>query len=101
VLSTILGRRLEFIVTPKRRQSGRFLTLVWPQIAVIALTTIAICSGVYSLASGARGSLTSVSMNVFWGAYNIFMLAPIVRAAVLRPPEGWKPKLPPLLLAGS
>ena len=101
VLSTVLGRRLEFVVTPKKRQGGNHLALVWPQAMVIALTAIAICYGVYSFVYQSRGSLVSLSMNVFWGAYNVAMLAPIVRAAVFRPPRGWKPKLPQFLLARS
>ena len=46
--------------------------------------------------------MASIPMNVFWGAYNVALLAPIVRAAVFRPPPpGWKPKPPAHLLAGS
>jgi len=101
VLSTVLGRRLEFVVTPKKRQGGNYLALVWPQIVVIALTAIAICYGVYAFLYQSRGSLASLSMNVFWGAYNVAMLAPIVRAAVFRPPRGWEPRPPPFLLARS
>ena len=101
VLSTFMGRRLEFVVTPKERQSGNFLALVWPQIAAIALTLLAIGYGLYGLAFEARGTVASVTMNVFWGAYNVALLAPIVRAAVFRPPPGWKPEPPAHLLAGS
>jgi cellulose synthase (UDP-forming) len=101
VLSTALGSRLEFVVTPKRRQSGHFLWLVWPQIAVILATALAISYGVYSLVFESRGTVASVSMNVFWGGYNVAMLLPIVRAAVFRPPEGWKPRPPAFLLARS
>ena len=100
VFSTVRGRPPEFVVTPKRRQRGHFLVLVWPQIAIIALTALAICFGLYSLVFASRGSLASVSMNVFWGAYNIAMLLPIVRAAVFRPPKGWKAQPPAFLLAG-
>ena len=101
VLSTMLGRRLEFVVTPKKRQSGTFVALVWPQITVIVLTVVAICYGVYSFLLESRGSAAGVSMNVFWGAYNVAMLLPIVRAAVFRPPAGWKPQPPAFLLARS
>jgi len=99
VVSTVFGRRLEFVVTPKQRQTGTFLALVWPQIAVITLTALAIGYGLYGLVLDGRGTLASVSMNVFWGVYNIALLAPIVRAAVFRPPPGWKPEPPAHLLA--
>jgi cellulose synthase (UDP-forming) len=101
VLTTLLGRRVRFVVTPKRRQSGTFLGLVWPQIAIIALTVLAMGYGTYAFIFESRGSLSSLSMNLFWGGYNIAMLAPIVRAAVLRPPEGWKPRPPAYLLVRS
>jgi cellulose synthase (UDP-forming) len=99
VLSTLLGRRVKFVVTPKLRQSGNHLGLVWPQMAVIALTALSIAFGLYSLLQGDRGTVASVSMNLFWGAYNIVMLTPIVRAAVFRPPENWKPSPPAFLFA--
>jgi len=101
VLSTLTNRDPEFVVTPKRRQSGHFLHLVRPQLAIIALTALAICYGVYALAFESQGTQMGVAMNVFWGGYNVAMLLPIVRAAVFRPPEGWKPRPPAFFLAGS
>jgi hypothetical protein len=83
------------------RQSGNYLALVWPQLAIIALTASALCYGLYAFVFESRGSLASLSVNAFWSAYNIAMLAPIVRAAVFRPPEGWKPRPPAFLLARS
>ncbi len=97
---TLLGRRLQFVVTPKERQGGNHLGLVWPQIAVIALTAGAILYGLYGLLFEAQGTTAGVAMNVFWGAYNVAMLVPIVRAAVFRPPEGWKPE-PPAFVVGA
>jgi len=101
VLSTLARRSLAFVVTPKRRQSGNYLHLVWPQIATIALTALAIGYGCYALVFSAQGTPAGVAMNVFWGGYNIAMLLPIVRAAVFRPPEGWTPRPPAFLLTGS
>jgi cellulose synthase (UDP-forming) len=101
VLSTLTGRSLTFVVTPKRRQSGNYLRLVWPQFAVIALTGLAICYGVYAFVFHSQGTLVGVSMNVFWGGYDVAMLLPIVRAAVFEPPRGWAPRPPDFLLARS
>lgn len=101
VVSALLGRRLDFVVTPKRRQGGNHLALVRPQIAIIALTALALGYGTLSWAVLARGSLASLLANAFWGAYNVVMLVPIVRAAVFRPPEGWSPKPPAFLLGAS
>jgi cellulose synthase (UDP-forming) len=101
VFSTLLGRPPQFVVTPKLRQSGNYLRLVWPQIAVIGLTAVAIAYGLWGLAYAGRGTVTSVAMNLFWGVYNIIMLVPIVRAAVFRPPPGWKVEPPTFLRAGA
>ncbi len=99
VLSTLTSRRLEFVVTPKRRQGGNHLRLVWPQLAVIVVTGLAIGYGVLALVFQSRGTQAGVATNVFWGSYDISMLLPIVRAAVFRPPEGWAPRPPAFLLA--
>ena len=101
VLSAVTSRRVEFVVTPKRRQGGNYLRLVWPQLGVIALTALAICYGVYALVFGSQRTPIGVAMNVFWGCYDIAMLLPIVRAAVFHPPEGWAPRPPEFLLARS
>ena len=38
-LNTVLrGEQIKFHVTPKERQTGRFLYLVKPQIAIVVLT---------------------------------------------------------------
>jgi cellulose synthase (UDP-forming) len=101
VLSTLTGRKLQFVVTPKRRQTGNHLRLVWPQLTVIAVTALAICYGVYALVFHSQGTPAGVAINVFWGIYGIAMLLPIVRAAVFEPPEGWAPRPPDFLLARS
>jgi cellulose synthase (UDP-forming) len=100
VVGTLLNRRLPFVVTPKQRQSGNFLGLVRPQIAVIVITALAIGYGGWGLATGTRGTLASVATNAFWGVYDITMLLPIVRAAVFRPPAGWAPAPPAFLVSG-
>ncbi len=97
---TVFGGSLKFVVTPKQRQSGNYLRLVWPQITAIAVTAAAVLYGLYSSIFEGQGTVAGVAMNVFWGSYNVAMLVPIVRAAVFRPPEGWKPE-PPAFLAGA
>jgi len=101
VFSTIVGRPPQFVVTPKRRQSGNHLALVWPQIALIVFTTLAIGYGIWALAFAGRGTVPGVATNVFWGLYTIIMLLPIVRAAVFVPPQGWKAEPPAFLLTGA
>jgi cellulose synthase (UDP-forming) len=99
VLSTLFGRRPHFVVTPKQRQSGTYLRLVWPQLSIIGLTVAAIGYAAWALLGEGKGSWASLVTNAFWGCYNVVMLAPMVRAAVFRPPEGWKAEPPAFLLA--
>ena len=49
------------------------------------------------LGAGAIGSI--IGAHLAQSGYNVVMLAPIVRAAVFRPPEGWKAEPPAFLLA--
>jgi cellulose synthase (UDP-forming) len=98
VLSTLTNRRVEFVVTPKQRQSGNYLRLVWPQVAILWLTALATCYGILALVFKSQGTPLGVATNIFWGSYNAAMLLPVVRAAVFRPPEGWSPQPPTFLL---
>jgi cellulose synthase (UDP-forming) len=101
VIATLTNRPIQFVVTPKERQSGTYLRLVRPQLAIIALTPLALFYGLYALVVGSRGTPLGVATGIFWSCYNVAMLLPIVRAAVFRPPEGWKPRPPAFLLTSS
>ena len=94
VLGVVTGREIRFTVTPKTRQSGRFLSSVKVQIGVIVLTLAAIAYAVTGLALGTRANYLGIAVNAFWGCYNVHQLATIVRAAVYTPPEGWEPQPP-------
>ncbi len=90
VMSVLTGRKLGFVVTPKQRQKGNFLPLVWPQILIIMLTICGIIYGLGGYFIGMDYQLTGVLINTFWGIYNCVMLSAIVKAAVYKPPEGWE-----------
>jgi cellulose synthase (UDP-forming) len=94
VVGVFAGLRLSFVVTPKERQSGTYLRLVIPQIAVAVLTIAALAYCVFSYASGNYRSLIGLAVNLFWSVFNIGALSAIIRAAVYRPPAGWKPAPP-------
>jgi cellulose synthase (UDP-forming) len=97
VFSVVTGTRLKFVVTPKQRQSGNFLRLVWPQALLIGLTVASVGYGFLSYAIGAEAGLNGVLINTLWGGYNVWMLSAIVRAAVYRPPDDWNPQPPAFL----
>lgn len=88
-LWTVLrGRKISFPVTPKQRQSGRHLSVVWPQITVAGLTvaSLAYAIAAYGLGIG-HFQAAGILSNVFWGLNNVFALLGMVRAAVWEPEE--------------
>jgi cellulose synthase (UDP-forming) len=100
VIGVLAGARIRFAVTPKERQEGTYLHLVWPQLLVIGLTILAIVYGLVSWLGGWNPTIGPILFSAFWGCYNIVMLSIIVRAAAYKPPAGWAPQAPGTL-AGS
>jgi cellulose synthase (UDP-forming) len=94
VLSVLLGRKPSFAVTPKQRQSGNYLKLVWPQGLIVCATALAILWGGLALALGWSRSREATLVSMFWGGYNILMLWAILSAAVYVPPAGWHARPP-------
>ncbi|MDV7212373.1 glycosyltransferase family 2 protein [Azotobacter beijerinckii] len=83
-LYTVLsGKKISFHVTPKDRQSGFHLWLVWPHIALIVLTLLGIAYASFSYLYLEGGhTLLGVISNSFWGLNNVFALSLILRAAI-------------------
>ena len=97
IISVLTGAKLKFVVTPKQRQTGNYLNLVWPQLLIVWLTALAIVYGLFSLVAGWNLQVEGTLVNIFWGCYNIVMLSAIVRAAVYKPPAGWEARPPTFL----
>jgi len=87
VVSVFLNWKITFKVTPKQRQSGNFLLLVWPQILFVLITVIAILFHTTKIILGENVEMTGFIINTFWGIYNIVMLQSIIRAAVYKKNE--------------
>ena len=87
LFSVISGRSLTFAVTPKTRQRGVYLHLIYPQLVIASLTVLAIMYGALRLILGWSGEVTGIGMNIFWGSYNLLMLSAILWAAVWRSAE--------------
>ncbi len=82
------GKKISFPVTPKVRQSGQFLRLVRPQLAVIGLTLAGAVWGLAALAiGGTEHTMTAVVTNILWGLNNCLAMSGIVAAALWQPPE--------------
>ncbi|MBW4545828.1 MAG: ATP-binding protein [Symplocastrum torsivum CPER-KK1] len=86
VWSVFTGRPIKFQVTPKQRQSGIYLRLVWPQLTIVALTLLGMLWCVYRFATGNLENPSLYLLNAAWAVYNLSLFWVIIRAAV------WQPK---------
>jgi cellulose synthase (UDP-forming) len=73
-------------VTPKQRQSGIYLRLVWPQLTIVVLTILGVLWCIYRFATGTLGNPGISLLNAAWAIYNLSLFWVIIRAAV------WQPK---------
>ena len=82
------GEKIKFPVTPKTRQSGNFARLVAPQMAVVAVTLLALLWGLAAWLMGI-GSFTAGGLvaNGFWAANNIMAMGGMIFAAFWKPDE--------------
>jgi len=86
-LSTVLrGEKIKFHVTPKERQTGLFLYLVKPQLAIVFLTLLGLIWGGIQVARGNVDDPSGYVINIFWGAVNIAAMLPMIMAAMWTPP---------------
>jgi cellulose synthase (UDP-forming) len=72
-------------VTPKLRQTGTYLHLVLPQLAVFALTIAGLVWSLYRFVTGQLTTPWIDVVNAFWAIYNLTLLFAIVRAAIWQP----------------
>ena len=80
------GQTISFKVTPKARQSGNFLSLVHPQITIVAATGFAMVWALVALGLGTTShSATGVVSNILWGGNNCLAMAGIIGAALWVP----------------
>jgi cellulose synthase (UDP-forming) len=101
VQNVFFHRKLGFVVTPKTRQSGIYLGLVRPQLAVMGMLVIAIAIGLGRLAAGATRDGLPVVVNVFWACYDLAMLSVVLDAAFYQPAEGAAEHTPPTMTAST
>ncbi|RED18032.1 glycosyltransferase family 2 protein [Pontivivens insulae] len=88
IWTVLRGQKISFKVTPKDRQSGNFLRLVRPQLAVLVLTGLGVVWGFAALAIGGTAHTpTGVITNALWGLNNCIAMAGMIGAALWQPPE--------------
>jgi cellulose synthase (UDP-forming) len=80
------GEQIKFKVTPKDRQSGTFQHLVFPQIAIVLLTVMALAYALIAFLLGSNAyTAGGLIANGFWAANNIIAMSGIILAAFWRP----------------
>lgn len=87
IRTVLRGEQIKFPVTPKHRQAGTFLHLVYPQLAIVVLTSMGLLIGVVKLALGIKMDVSAFVVNFFWSAMNIAAMLPIIRSAFWQPEE--------------
>lgn len=87
-LATVLrGEKIKFDVTPKQRQQGVFLHLVYPQLAIIVLTAGGLIIGAMRYILDLPLDMSGFLINIFWGINNIAAMLPMVLAAYWQPED--------------
>jgi len=86
LLAVAKGEKISFKVTPKTRQTGNFLELVRPQMAIIILTILGALWGIAALIwGGTSHSAGGVVANILWGFNNCLAMAGMITAAMWQP----------------
>jgi cellulose synthase (UDP-forming) len=94
--NVVFKRKLGFVVTPKTRQGGASMRLIWPQILIVILLVISCVYGLVRLALGATDNTTAILINVAWSIYDIAALSILFVAIRYRPQEDEQPDSLPL-----
>ncbi|MBE9207781.1 glycosyltransferase [Nostoc sp. LEGE 06077] len=85
VWSVFTGQKINFQVTPKQRQAGIYLRMVWPQLLVFILTILGILWSIFLFAIGHLNNPWVHLLNSVWAIYNLLLLSAIIRASVWQP----------------
>lgn len=79
-------QKIKFPVTPKERQGGNFLHLVYPQLAIMIATAGSFAWAAIALEWGiGHYTLGGLIANGLWGLNNILAMSIMVRAALWEP----------------
>lgn len=77
--SILLGQKMGFFITPKKAQSGNFLSLAYPHMLYVLLFFFSCL-----VALVREGVNPSVVTNIAWGLFNVVMFLPYIQAAIYR-----------------
>lgn len=88
IWAVIRRQKIKFPVTPKERQEGNYLNLVWPQLGIMIATLLGFgwAAGCYWRGVG-NFSAGGLIANGLWGLNNILAMSIMVKAAFWKPEE--------------
>ena len=86
VWSVFTGRPVKFQVTPKQRQSGKYIGLVIPQLTIVILTVLGISLSLFRYATGNLDNPGLHLLNSAWAIYNVSLIWALIKAAIWQPP---------------
>ena len=84
--AVLRGKEIKFKVTPKERDNQRHLSLVAPQICIVAITMIAVSFAIAN--AWFYPNNTDVGLlvvNVFWAGLNAYSMTVLINAALWTP----------------
>lgn len=87
VANVYFGRRLGFVVTPKTRQDGVYLSLIRPQLVALLILAFSLVVGAVQLALG-RLEFLPAAVSAVSALYLMLLLGVVIRAATYRPAAG-------------
>ena len=88
IWTVVRGREVKFKVTPKEREDGTYLSLVIPQLTVIALTVVGLLlATMRTIQSDDPAMLGTLVVNGFWALINAYSMTVLVSAALWKPDE--------------
>ncbi|WP_414566244.1 MULTISPECIES: glycosyltransferase [unclassified Anabaena] len=85
VWSVFTGQPIKFQVTPKQRQSGIYMRLIWPQLVVFILTILGMLWSLVRFGMGTLNTPGVYLLNGAWAIYNLSLIWAIINASVWQP----------------
>ncbi len=84
--TVLCGREIKFKVTPKERNNQRRLSLVAPQICVVAVTFIAVTFALWNVwINPDNADIGLLGVNIFWAGLNAYSMTILINAALWTP----------------
>lgn len=81
IISVIIGKKVQFHVTPKEKSKANYLPHIWPHILIISLIVIGNLYNLVLIFNGTHPSISGYITNTFWSLFTVYNLSVMIRAA--------------------